>query len=111
MRLVDERDVVVGEVVEKRIRRRAGRTPVEVARVVLDARGVAELAHHLQVVLGALLEAVRFQDLALALQLAQPLLELRLDVLDGGREPVLARDEVGRGVDGQECRARAGSHP
>src|SRR5215203_1971857 len=72
------------------------------ARVVLDARGVAELAHHLQVVLGALLEAVSFQDLALAFQFAQPFLELRLYVLDGGREPVFARDEVGRGVDGQD---------
>ena len=97
MRLVDERDVVIGEVVQKRIRRGASRAPVEVARIVLDARGVAELAHHLQVVLGALLEAVRLQDLALSFQFAQPYLELRLDVLDCGREPVFARDEVGRG--------------
>src|SRR5215218_9541576 len=102
VRLVDERDVIFGEVVQKRIRRGARRTSVEVAGVVLDARGVAELAHHLQIVLGALLEAVRFQDLALAFQFAQPPFELRLDVLDGGREPVFARDEVGRGVDGQD---------
>jgi hypothetical protein len=76
VRLVDERDVVIGEVVEKCIRRRARRTPVEVTRVVLDARGVAEFAHHLQVVLGALLEPVRLEDLALALQLSQTLFQL-----------------------------------
>jgi hypothetical protein len=102
VRLVDKRDVVIGVVIQKRIRGRARRTPVEVAGVVLYARGVAEFAHHLQVVLGALLETVCFEDLALAFQFAQPFLELSLDVLDGGREPVFARDEVGRGVDGQD---------
>src|SRR5215216_7525353 len=102
MRLVYEGEVVVGEVVEQGVRRRAGRAPVEVARVVLDAGRVAELAHHLQVVAGTLPEPVRLEDLALPLELSVALLELRLDVPYRDRDPVFVGDEVGRRVDGEE---------
>src|SRR5215218_3647771 len=94
----------IREVVEERVRRRARRTSVEMPRIVLDAGAVAELAHHLQVVLRALPEAVGFEDLALLIQLGGALLELRLDVPYCYREPVLVGDEVSGRVDGQGVR-------
>src|SRR3712207_8117729 len=47
-----------------------------------DAGGVAELAHHLQVVAGALTEPVRIENLPLPLQFRVALLEFRFDVQD-----------------------------
>src|SRR3712207_6381421 len=67
-----------------------------------DAGGVAELAHHLQVVAGALTEPVRLENLPLPLQFRVALLEFRFDVPYGEREPVLVGDEVGGRVDGEE---------
>src|SRR5215211_328959 len=99
VRLIYERNVVVGEVVEERVGRRASRTPVEVARVVLDARAEAELAHHLQVVLRALAQPVSLEDLALSLKLGKASLKLGLDVLEGEGQPVLVCDEVGSRID------------
>src|SRR5215217_3133305 len=77
------------------------RTPIKVARVILDAGGVPQLPHHLQVVHRPLAQAVSLEDLALALQLRIALLELRLDVLYGDRELVFVGDEVGRRIDGE----------
>ena len=50
VRLVDEHQEVVGEVVEQRPGRAAGRAASEVARVVLDAGAVAGFAQRLDVV-------------------------------------------------------------
>ena len=69
MRLVDEDDEVVREVVEQRERVRARRPALEDARVVLDPVAEAELLQHLEVVLGALAEAVRLEHLPLGFQL------------------------------------------
>ena len=48
-------------------------------RVVLDAVAEADLLHHLEVVLGAHAQALRLEQLALLLELGQPLLQLGLD--------------------------------
>ena len=69
------------------------------ARVVLDAGAVAELAHHLEVERGALPEPGALEGPALGLELADALLHLGLDVDDGFLELVLRRDVVGRRVD------------
>ena len=68
VRLVDEDDEVVGEVVDQRERVRARRPALEVARVVLDPVAEAELLHHLEVVLGALPDPVRLEHLPLRLE-------------------------------------------
>ena len=83
VRLVDEDDEVGREEVEQRVRRRARRAAVEVARVVLDPVAEAELLHHLEVVLGALPDAVRLEHLALRLEQLDLLLELVADLLGG----------------------------
>ncbi len=72
VRLVDEDDHVLGEVVEERERVRPRRTALEDPRVVLDPVAEAELLHHLEVVLGALPEPVRLEHLALELELLRP---------------------------------------
>ena len=51
-------------------------TAVDRGRVVLDPVAVADLLHHLEVVLGAHAEALGLEQLALLLELGQPLLEL-----------------------------------
>ena len=83
VRLVDEDDHVLGEVVEQRERVRARRTALEDPRVVLDPVAEAELLHHLEVVLGALPEPVGLEQLALGLELLDALLQLVPDLVDG----------------------------
>jgi hypothetical protein len=58
------------------VRPRARRPAVEDARVVLDAVAEAHLAQHLHVVLRALAQAVRLEQLALGLELGAALVEL-----------------------------------
>ena len=69
------------------------------ARVVLDAGAVAELAHHLEVEGRALAEPGAFEGATLGLEAADALLHLGLDVDDRLLELVLRRDVVGRRVD------------
>ena len=77
VRLVDEDDEVVGEVVDQGVRRRARRAVVEDPRVVLDPRAEAELLEHLDVVLGALPQPMRLELLAALLEASQPLVAAR----------------------------------
>ena len=72
----------------------AGLAAVDVPRVVLDAGGEPDLAHHLQVVGGAHAQPLRLQQLALLLQLGQPVGELDLDPAERALHPVRAGDVV-----------------
>ena len=69
------------------------------ARVVLDAGAVAELAHHLEVERRALAEPRGLERPALGLELADADLHLGLDVDDGFLELVGRRHVVGGRVD------------
>ena len=99
VRLVDDEQPVRREVVEQRPRPRAGLAPRQVARVVLDAGAVAELAHHLEVERRPLAEPRGLERPALGFELADPLLHLGLDVDDGFLELVGRRHVVGGRVD------------
>ncbi len=83
MRLVDDHQEVFREVVDQGRRRRAGPAVVDVPRIVLDPRAEPDLTHHLDVVVGPHPQALGLQQLALALQLGQPILEFLLDGRDG----------------------------
>ena len=81
--------------------RGAGAAAVDVARVVLDARAEPDLADHLHVVLGAQLQPLRLEQLALVLELGQPLGQLGLDVAHRPHHALRARDVVGGREDPQ----------
>ncbi len=116
--LVDDGQEVLGEVIEERERRFAGRAAGQVAGVVLDAGAVAELAEHLEVVEGPLLDALGLDGLAEGLEAGDLSGELGLDAGHGraegfgGRGEERARvdhdrleglaDFAEQGVDGQE---------
>ncbi len=95
MRLVDDEQEVLREVVEQCGRRRTRWPGVDVPRVVLDARAEPDLSHHLDVVVGPHPQPLRLQQLALAFQLGQPLLEFLLDRGDRMRHALRARHVVG----------------
>ena len=72
----------------------AGAAAVDVARVVLDARAEPDLADHLHVVLGAHPQPLGLEQLALALELRQPLGQLGLDVAHRALHPLRPGDVV-----------------
>ena len=99
--LVGDEQEVLREVVEEGRRRLARRPPGEVARVVLDPLAVAELGEHFEIEEGALRQPLRLEELLLAVEFGEPLIELVADPVDG-LEQILARGHiVGPGVDGQ----------
>ena len=103
MRLVDHDEVVVREVVEQRVRGAAGRSTVDVPRVVLDPRAEADLAEHLEVVGRPHPEPFGFEELALGLELREALVQLLLDRHQGLLHPLVAGDVV-RGGERREIR-------
>ena len=64
------------------------------ARVVLDAIAVAHLLHHLEVVLGAHLEALRLDVFPVLLEPGDPLDHLSPDIAHGCLHLVLRSDEL-----------------
>ena len=97
--LVHDQQVVGREVVDQGPRPRPSLAPGQVARVVLDPRAEADLAHHLGVELRALLQPRGLQLATLGAELRDPLLHLRLDLLDRLHQLVARRHVVGGRVD------------
>ena len=94
VRLIDEEQEVVGKVVEERAGCAAGRPARERPGIVLDPRAEARLHQHLDVESRAGVEPLGFQQLALALELLQPGLELVLDRGDCRLDAVFGHHEV-----------------
>ena len=69
------------------------------ARVVLDARAAARCLDHLDIEIGALLQALRLQQLARLVELLQPDLQLLLDQLHRLGKGGLRRDVMAVGVE------------
>jgi hypothetical protein len=63
--LVDHDERIARQVVDERGRRLARSASRQVARVVLDPLAEPELVHHLEVEVGALLQALQLEELAL----------------------------------------------
>ena len=80
--LVDDAEHVLGEVVDQGIGRLARLAAVEVARVVLDAVAEPHGLEHLEVVGGALCEALGLEELVGSLELGHTTLELLADSLE-----------------------------
>src|SRR5207249_11348268 len=79
VRLVDEREEVRWEVVEKGPRPAPRRTAREMTRIVLDTRARPRLSHHLEVEVGALPQALRLEQAARVLELFDAIGALGLD--------------------------------
>ena len=99
--LVDEEEVVLGEVVEECGWGFAGETAGEVAGVVFDAVAVAYGLDHLEVEAGALVDALGFDEAALGFEFFFPPLHLFEDGGDGGGFALGLDDVVGLWVDGE----------
>jgi hypothetical protein len=74
--LVHEHQRIVRDVFEQRGRRLARLAAGEVARIVLDAGAAAGRLHHFEVVEGALLQPLRFQQPAGGVELVEPPFQL-----------------------------------
>jgi hypothetical protein len=79
----------------------AGGAAGQMPRVILDPVAVADLLHHLQIEHRPLMQALRFQELALRFELGATEDELVLDAGDGELHPIARGDEVRLRVDGE----------
>ena len=97
--LVDKEQKVLREIVQQRHRRAAGGAAADDARIVLDAGAVAKLLHHFNVIVRALADALRLEELALLLERFHTRVALGADLADGALHLLVRRDVVRRGID------------
>ena len=83
MALVDDQQVIFRKVIQQTERTRPLFPAVQVARIVLDSRAITQLLDHLQVVLYALLEALRLHHPARLLEKTDAFAQIELDLPDG----------------------------
>ena len=88
-----------------------GGRPRKRPAVVLDARAVADLLHHLDVEPRPGAEPLGLQQLALLAELLEPLVQLLADLVDRAVDPLLGQDEVLGRVDEQFCSRRSITSP
>ena len=106
MRLVDDDEEILGEIVEETRRPLADRAAGEVARIVLHARARADFDQHLEVERGARVQPLRLEQLPGGTQLAQPLRQLRADRRHGAVDRRALQHEVLGGIDGASIELR-----
>ena len=99
MAFVQEHDGVLGQVVGQRARRLARRRARQVPGVVLDAFAMADFAEHFQVKPGALLNALRLDQLALGDEELDALFQLHLDGFHRRQHTVARRHVMAAGID------------
>ena len=99
MALVDEQQKILWEIVQQGHRRAARRTLRDDARIVLDTGAIAQLLHHFDVIVHALADALRLEQLAVVGEEFHALVALLADLADRARHLLLRRDIVARGPD------------
>ena len=100
MRLIDDQQRVIGEILVQGRRRLPGLATGKVARVILHALAVAEFADHLDVVTGALLQALGLHQFIRLFKLPDARLQLDLDLADGVQHDVAGGHVVRLGENG-----------
>ena len=101
MALVHDHHVVLRKVVDQAERARSGGPAVEIARIVLDAGAVAQLLDHFEVVLHALLDALRLHRAPGAFEEFDLLAQVEVNLLYGGVDALFGGHEEVRGVERQ----------
>ena len=96
---VQEGQVIVGKEVQQGMGPLPRFTAVQDAGIVLDAGAGAYLQQHFDVVIGALLQPLGFQQTPFAAEPLQPLQQLRPNLLHGPLNGLLVSDEVPGGID------------
>ena len=99
MRLVDDQQEVLGEVVQQTVGRSPRASAVDVAGVVLDPGAGADLPHHLDVVVGAHPQALGLEELVLPFQFRESIRQFPLDPAQRPLHPFRAGHVVARGED------------
>ena len=99
MAFIHDQQPIIGEIINQTFGGRARLSARQMSGVVLNPIAVPDLVEHLQVVLGALLQPLRFQQFAFAVQKLKPLSEFRPDRLNRIVQAVFRRHKVLRRVD------------
>src|SRR5690606_32545156 len=94
VRLVDEEQVIVWEEIKQRVRSRPWGATAEGLAVVLDARAVAHLEEHLDVVASSRVETLGLEQLPLLLKDLQPARKFFSDRVDSPLDPFLGQHEM-----------------
>ena len=100
MALIHKEKEILREIVQQRHRGRARRAVRDHAGIVFDAAAVAQLLHHLDVIVRTLADPLGFDELVIRLEIPDPLVTLDADSLDGGFHLFLRRHIVARRIDG-----------
>ena len=101
MALVDNRNEVIGKIVEQAERPRPGTAPVKITRIVLNARAIAQFLHHLHIEVHAVFQTLGFQCFADFSKILGLLKHVILNLAHGGIEFGLRGDENVGGENGQ----------
>ena len=99
VRLVDDAQIIVREIVEQAGGALARLAAAEMPRVVLDARAATDLQQHVDVEMRAGLQPLRLEQLVLVPQLGEPEPQLIADRFDRALDRRPLRDEVRGRVD------------
>ena len=112
VRFVDEDDEILREKVDQAPRPLFRRAPAQVHGIIFDAEAEAGFAQHFDVVFRAHADALRFEELAFALEFRDLRFELGADFHDRGVDAVLRRHVLIRRIqiEAFEPRSRASRH-
>ena len=100
MALVHEEQKILGKIVQQRHGRAARRPVGNDPGVVLDPGAVAQLLHHLDIVVRALLDPLGLDELVVCFKIFYPVVALCPDPADGGGHFLLGGHIVAGGIDG-----------
>src|SRR5579864_8566608 len=83
VRFVHDKQVIGWNVIKKSGRSLSGQASGKMARVIFNTVTIADGAHHLDIEMSSLHDALRFDDFSLPAQLAFPPIQFFVDALDG----------------------------
>ena len=95
---IHDQQPVVREIINQTFGRCARLSTRQMPGVILHALAVTHLVEHLKVVLGALLQPLRLQQFAFAIETIQPISEFRTDRLNRIVQAIFRSDEVLRRI-------------